>query len=462
MIALILAVVAAAQDVEAPAFSAGNDELRAYVMEAAEQNPALQAAYSDWRAAMERIPQVTALDDPMFTYGQFLQSDVSRFKVGLAQKFPWFGTLRLQGDRYAAAADAQLAHFYHQRNRLIAEVKRAYFEYAYIHDQVGVLSSQHELHKFMEETARTRYALGLAPEDDLLDAQIRLTQHGDLITQIDDLRPALSAQLTKALGRPSGELLPWPQDVAAPSDPPPAPVIAARIRAVNPELDAFDHDIEGWRLQGELAAKKGRPDFTVGLEYTSLSKPRQVRPDRPYPASLNGGRRIFQTLSGQRALDPVQMGFDSYAVALADEPFAYSDGGDDNIMLSVKLSVPIWRKRIRAGIAEAEYQGDAAMFKKEDRAQALDAAARMALFAYTDAKRRQTLYASTLVPQARQAFESLQSAYAADLPHAQLPTVLDALDKALTFELEGLRATRDQQIAAADLEFLIGGPWTGE
>jgi len=65
----------------------------------------------------------------MFMYSQFLQSDQKRFGLSLEQKFPWFGTLRTRGDKAMAEADAALSRFYAVRNQVVAEVKRAYFEY---------------------------------------------------------------------------------------------------------------------------------------------------------------------------------------------------------------------------------------------------------------------------------------------------------------------------------------------
>ncbi len=87
----IIATLAAAE-VDAPAIAAGNDEVRAYLAEGGEGHPRLKALHQRWLAALERVPQVKSLDDPRFTYGQFVQSDVNRMKLMLSQKFPWVGT----------------------------------------------------------------------------------------------------------------------------------------------------------------------------------------------------------------------------------------------------------------------------------------------------------------------------------------------------------------------------------
>lgn len=126
ILGLIMACAAVAQDVQPPVFFAGNDELRQYLFEAAQNNPNLKARYEDWLAALEKLPQVTTLEDPMFGYTQFLQSDQYLAQLMIEQKFPWFGTLRTRGDKAALEADAALARFYAARNQLIPREQQIY------------------------------------------------------------------------------------------------------------------------------------------------------------------------------------------------------------------------------------------------------------------------------------------------------------------------------------------------
>jgi len=445
-----------------PLVYAGNEELRGYLLEAGDRSPALKARHQAWLAALERIPQVRALDDPMFTYGQFLQSDVSRFKLQVAQKLPWFGTRRVRGGKAAAEADAALARLHGERDRVFAAVKQAYAEYAYLAAGLHVTEGQAELLGFMEDVVRSKLALGLAGEDDLLRVAIERARLEDRRAQLTQMRPVVAATLNEALGCDVTKERPWPQDLALPPPLPQAQEALTRIRAANPDLSAYDYVIEGREKQVELARKKGRPDFTLGVEYTSLSKPRQTRPDRPYPAALNAANRVFNTATGAAPFSLANAAIDTYALAASREPMAYSDGGDDNLMVSLSVNVPIWRKRIRAGVREARLQEEAAGHEKERTALALEAAAQRARFGVEDAARRHRLFEDTLVPQAQQTYESLQTAYAADLLGSSFLDVLDSLQTLLDFQLEQVRAVRDWHVAAAELERLMGGPWDSE
>ena len=87
---------------EALDFYAVAPDLRAYVTAAAERNPALLESQARYQAARQRVPQVTALPDPVVSFTQALRSVETRVgpqlnSVTLTQTFPWFGTLELRG-----------------------------------------------------------------------------------------------------------------------------------------------------------------------------------------------------------------------------------------------------------------------------------------------------------------------------------------------------------------------------
>lgn len=460
--ALLFAMPARAAEVEPPAFFAANEELRALLIEAGENNPGLLSLYEEWRAALERIPQATSLDDPMFTYGQFLQSDVKRARFALSQEFPWFGTLRTRGTQAGAEADAALSRFYAERNRVFADVKKAYFEYAFLARRIEVTKSQATVLSYMEDVARSRLALGLAYEDELLRVSIQRTKLEDECTGFEQLRPALSAVLDEAVGVAANGERPWPQDVAFPPPLPPETAVAARIRAVNPELRSYDHLIESRQQQALLAKKKGYPDFGLGLEYAFMGTSRQAPPDRLDPGALTFTRNAWKMSTGATPLDSVGLGIGAYGLAVADEARRARNRSDDDITVSVSMNLPIWRKRVRAGVEEARLMESATVHEKQRKTLELDKAAQMAVYGVTDAQRRYTLYETSLIPQAQETYDSLLGRYATAMENTGFLDVMTSVDTVLMFQLEQCRAARDWQQAAADLELLLGGPWDAD
>ena len=108
LLAIWLTCALAQPDVEPPARFAANEELQGYLIEAAENHPALHVAHNQWLAALERIPQAKSLDDPMLTYGQFVQSDVNRAKFALSSGR---GRSRRIASRPAASGGSMLPRF---------------------------------------------------------------------------------------------------------------------------------------------------------------------------------------------------------------------------------------------------------------------------------------------------------------------------------------------------------------
>ena len=456
MYAFILLAALAAPDIEPPEIHGVNDELRGYLMEAADNHPTLKARYEQWEAALQRIPQAESLDDPMLGFTQFLQSNDYRFAVMLEQKLPWFGRLRARGDEAAAQADAALANLYVARNDLFARVKTAYFEYAYLADRAAVLEDQIDLLETMEESLEAVYEVGLVRLDDLLRIEIEITRLRDEYNQITDLRPAAAARLSEALGRESAELLPWPGESVQPPEPPPAPIVAAQLRVANPELKELDHMIESQRHAVTLARLQRRPDVTLGLEYMNM---RSMRPPPPVGPTLDTAASARRLATG--AVDtPLGAAMDVNTLASFPDRVSARKARDD-IMVSVRVNLPIWRKRIDAGIAEAKAEERAIELEQRALALELERDARMALFELQDAKRRHNLRTDSLIPQAEDAYESLEGNYISGVTNVNFIDVLDAQRMLLDFELERVRALRDWHVAATELERILGGPWSG-
>lgn len=439
-----------------PEFFAGNEELRAYQLEAAENAPTLRARHAEWLAALERIPQATSLDDPQLTYTQFVQSDTSYFRVGLMQMFPWFGTLKARGDRAAAEAEAALMRFYDERNRVFNMVREAYYDYAFLGESIRVTESQAALLKEMEDVTSTRYSLGLASEADLLRVQTEQSELEDVYAMYRQQQPVVSARLCVALGRDGSTLLPWPQAIALPPPPPPAPIVLARVKVANPSLTEMDHLLRSRDKDVELARKRGRPNITVGLEYEDMRTMSKEPPDWPYMSAVEGARALAQG-------DPAMLAevvSNSVNQAIAYQLMPGPDNPKDDVMVSIGVNVPIWRRKVRAGIAEARQMRRAVEFDKHGRSLSLEVEARQALFEMQDGLRRHTLYTEVLIPKGRQTYESLRNRYSTGDGGARFIDVLGAERMLLNYRIEALRALRDLQVGASRLEMLMGGPWT--
>ena len=109
-----------------------NSTISDYLEYAALNNPGLEAAFNRWKAALQKVPQARALDDPTFKYAYFIKEvetrvGPQRHKFELSQMFPWFGTLKTKEDAAALAAQARFEEFVDARNMLYYNVTASYY-----------------------------------------------------------------------------------------------------------------------------------------------------------------------------------------------------------------------------------------------------------------------------------------------------------------------------------------------
>jgi outer membrane protein TolC len=454
MLEVLIIVALGAAELDPPAFYAGNEELRAYIAEAVQHNPEILARHAEWLAALERIPQVT-LENPMFSLTSFLQSDQEQFRLELEQEFPWFGTLKTQRAKAAAEARAALARAYTSRNATIAAVKTAYFDLALVTQQAALVESQAQIYDFIDTSTLSRYSLGLARQEDVYRVQVAKAQLEDRHTDLLQVRPAFEANLLQALGRPgvAGEI-PAPQPAQLPPPPPPAPIVLARVATANPELTAASEEIGAREFDVALARKTGYPGFSLGIGYGKMKDP----PGEDFKRMAIAETAFMMAKEApMRGVMPV---LSDVGWNLAQERLLMKDMDmKDDLMVMLRVSLPIQRGRIGAATREAALMQRAAEHQKSAAALSLAGAARMALYNFEAAQRQYNLYEDILLPQSQRIYENLQTGYGLG-ETADFADLIESVNNMLEFQLEQAQAARNLHVAAAELERLIGGPWT--
>ncbi|MDR2622943.1 MAG: TolC family protein, partial [Dysgonamonadaceae bacterium] len=114
------------------AASAQTDSLPRYLQIAAENNPGVKAAFLTYQAALQKIPQAGALQDPQLDLGFFLQPmEIIDGKqvadVRLMQMFPWFGTRKAARTEARHMANMAFEQFRETRDKLFLDVYTQWF-----------------------------------------------------------------------------------------------------------------------------------------------------------------------------------------------------------------------------------------------------------------------------------------------------------------------------------------------
>jgi len=394
-------------------------ELADYLRYAALHNAGLKAAFEQWKAALEQVPQAGALPDPRFTYSYFIEEVQTRVgpqeqRLGIMQVFPWFGTIEARTDAAASAAKAARMRFESAKLSLLYEVKAAFYEYVYLARAIEVARENLSLIQHFEEVARARYVAAQAQHPDIIRAQVELAILEDKLKALEALRTPVVARLNSVLNRPAGDPLPWPERPQMPEVKPKRGIVLDLLRQKNPELGAMDFDLASAVSRIDLAKKQSYPQIGIGADWIDTGE---------------------ATMAG------------------------VSDSGKDPVILMFSMNVPIWRKSYRAAVLQAQAAARRVRHERKDLENSLIARAERVLYDFEDSGRKVRLYGEVLVPKAEELVGASESAYTAGT--IDFFSLIDAQQTLLQFQLEHERAWTNRRQRLADLERLVGVHLTG-
>lgn len=244
------------------------------VQEAEQNNPQIQAARDGWQAAKQVPSQVSTLPDPQFQIQQFsvgsprpfsgyTNSNFAYIGLGVSQDFPYPGKLRLKGEIAKRDADVSQQQYESVRRFVLAQVKEAYFQLAYLSKTLGILESDGRLLQEVEKAADAHYRSGMGNQQDLLRAQLEQTKVLREITMHHLEVAKLQAQLKELLNRSQSSTDIEPTDLSETPLSYSYDELWAATKAQNPQIAGAQKMAERQKLQVDSAHKDFYPDFNL-------------------------------------------------------------------------------------------------------------------------------------------------------------------------------------------------------
>jgi len=392
-----------------------NATIDTYLTYAALNNPGLEAAFHNWKAALERVPQAKSLPDPRFSYRYYIEqvetrTGPMRHAFDLSQSFPWLGKLGLAGDVAAQAAKVAHEQYEAAKLELFFVVKHAYYEYYYLSRALAVTRDNVTLVKHLEGVARTRYKAAAGSHPDIMRAQIELGKLEDRLNSLQDLRGPMATRLNAALNRPSDADLPGPTALQPTAISLSDSELQTRLIHNNPRLQALVFEADKQASAGRLARKQYAPDMALGVNYIDIGR-----------------------------YESVGSGVDS---------------GRDAVSVMLSLNIPIWGRKYGAGVREAQLKRQAAIKQKKDSENQLQAQLQMVTFQRRDAERKLDLYGKGLILKAQQSLKVAEQAYRSS--GGSFLDLIDTQRSLLEFQLAYERALTDHELSVARIAMLIG------
>ena len=391
-------------------------QLQELLAEAARNNPEIRAAKNEREAALHRVSPAGALDDPMLEAGvinaplasqTFHREDMTMKMLGLSQKFPYPGKRDLRRD--VAAKDAESVAYAYQEtvNRVLRDVKAAYFELALVVESTRLVEKNKQVLEQFLKISESRYTVGQGNQADVLKAQTQLSRMADELIKLGRERRAIEAELILALGRGPEAGAPVPATLRLREAALQFELLRETAIKERPQLLGLQSLIARNGRVIDLARKDYYPDFDVKFSYGQRDK------------TLDGMSR------------------------------------DDMVSFTVAVNLPVWRESKRdPRVAEAIAMRDQATDMYQAQQNEVSSKLRQQVANAEQSLRSARLYETGILPQARLAVESSLAAYRVN--RVDFLTLLDNQMTLLNYEVSYASALSNYNKALAEIDLLTG------
>jgi outer membrane protein TolC len=138
------------------------DSLLHYLEIAAKNNPTVLQKFSEYQAALQKVPQVGSLPDPELSTGIFLSpmelvNGNQVADIRLMQMFPWFGFLKNAKDEMSLMAKAKFELFRDAKLQVFYDVQRTWYELYKVQKDISISEKNNEILKLIERLALVRF-----------------------------------------------------------------------------------------------------------------------------------------------------------------------------------------------------------------------------------------------------------------------------------------------------------------
>ncbi|MDP3433074.1 MAG: TolC family protein [Bacteroidota bacterium] len=384
------------------------DSLSVYLELAAKNNPGVKAAFSQYLAALEKVPQVGSLPDPQGSLDFFLKpmellNGNQVGSISAMQMFPWFGTLKSAKDEASLMAKAQFELFQENKAGLFYNVKTSWYQLAKAKYGITLINQNIALLESLEKLALVKFqspggnssgsgsssgsgmqgapsasgnsggmggmnsqpAASVQPQSgmssgasggmgskstglaDVLRVRMEILDQKNQLSLLKDQLKTEEANFNSLLNRDQNSAIEIPDTLKMETLSVSKLAVADSILSNNPMLAMFDAEGQAYSAMADKARKMGLPMLGVGLNYM-----------------------VIQQQEGNQSMM----------------------NGKDMVMPMLNFTIPIYRKKYTAMQKEARYLQESTMLKSDEMKNMLLLEYRQLVQNYSDAERRVELY----------------------------------------------------------------------
>ncbi len=399
-----------------PQVGISQDMLEGYLLEAANNNPGLKSGFSEYMAALEKVPQVGALPDPQVTFGYFIQPVETRVgpqkaRISVSQMFPWFGTLGAKEDAATEMAKSKYELFEEARSRLFYDVKSTWYNLYFTRKAIGITRENISILNTFRKLALIKVESGLASSVDVLRTEMEIADLENQLALLNDNYFVMQTSFNNMLNVDEQRTVSTPDSLININFDLTRESALDSLRRGNHQVLQLGFMGSSYEQQAIVAKKMGKPGFMVGIDYMAIGK------------------------SSNPALG------------------AGESGKDAIVFPMVGISVPLYRKKYTSMVKEATLMQESTESSKLNKINALESTFEKANTDYKDADRRISLYRGQS-DKASKSLSILRTAY--ETEGKNFEEVLRMERQLLTYKLELEKARTDKDAAIAFMNYLMG------
>lgn len=391
------------------------DTLVSYLGIAANNNPEVRQKLNEYQAALQSIPQAASLPDPELTAGVMLMpmelvNGRQLADLKLMQMFPWFGVLRNAKDEMSLMARAKFEDFRNTRLKVSYDVSSSWYELYKVRRSTDITERNLDILETIERLATVRFQSVSDGNSGLADIYRIQMEEGDLRNRIEFLKDqdnSITARVNGYLDRQPESPVFTPDSIMMDTLAISLYDVSDSIMKNNPMLTMLELQKQSYEARSEKARKMGYPMVGLGLDYSVMGK-------KVIPAS--------------------------------------SMNGTDMLMPMVSVTLPLYRKKYRAKVKEAELLTDAVSDDYAATSNMLQTEYYEAVQHYRDALRRFRLFSDQYLLASR-TLDIIMKSYSTS--SAQLTDLLRVRQQVYDYELKKAEALADINTAAARLRRLM-------
>ena len=245
------------------------------IEEAILSNLDILAAKAKWEVYKEKVPQASALEDPMFSFGvinlptnfNFKDEDMTMKEFSVSQKLPFPGKRPLMKEMAEKEADAVSTEIQGRIHQIIKEIKTAYYELSHVYRATEVIQRNKGILETFAKIAEARYSVGEGIQQDVIKAHVEVSKMIDDLIMLEQRKKALEAKLNALLNRSQETPMGKPAEVVFNKFPYSIEELQKMAWEMNPTLKGMKKMIEAKEKAYALAKREYYPDFNLKFAY---------------------------------------------------------------------------------------------------------------------------------------------------------------------------------------------------